>query len=406
MQRLFLDECRSHVLFILDCCHAAASITYAHARSLVESIVASGVLNLALFEGKDSFTTHLAETLKECLANEEPVFVPRLCTMVADRLRSTQWKFEESKRVTPHHLVYHNTGRSILLGPLDPSVGDRAAGSFLGYAATVKAIPVQPTNEQNIRSKVEIQSAGRSSIPSSSATGDQPSSIIKTGEAVSDEHLVSVVLSGSQLQQHMTSSEDKLPVTSAHSKKFQPRPSPPSKELREDHSIQPGSSIKGGPGKTRMETTEHNDSLSKKLTTGDQGRQNSYELFRDIDGNIRWVFNVKTGSESGPEDAQGPLGFVLFGRLLARRQAAGVGLNGRDGQALGRGGGFGFADAQGPFELGLVGRLLAGRQTAGVGLKGRDGQALGGRDGLDSLNLLPTHLLTTNFPYIFTYGIC
>lgn len=111
-----MDDCESHVLFLLDCGHAGSSVSYIHAISTVEAIVASGVGNMTPPRGKDSFTAHLTEVLKELLAEEEWVTVGRLCTMITDRLRSTIWSLEDSRRVSPHHLVFSNAKQNIVLG--------------------------------------------------------------------------------------------------------------------------------------------------------------------------------------------------------------------------------------------------------------------------------------------------
>ena len=79
---------------------------------------------------------------------------------------------------------------------------------------------------------------------------------------------------------------------------------------------------------------------------------------------------------------EGHSGCGQLGRLLAGRQAGGVGIGRQDGQALGRGhGSAALQHARGPFGLGQLRRLLAGRQAGGVGLGRQDGQALGRGDG-------------------------
>jgi hypothetical protein len=81
--------------------------------------------------------------------------------------------------------------------------------------------------------------------------------------------------------------------------------------------------------------------------------------------------------ERGVADSRGPFGLGQLSRLPTRRQAAGVRLTRRDGQALGRCDGSGAADARGPLELGQLSRLLTRRQAAALRLTRKDGQALG-----------------------------
>ena len=64
-------------------------------------------------------------------------------------------------------------------------------------------------------------------------------------------------------------------------------------------------------------------------------------------------------------DARGPFGCRQRRGILAGRQAGGVGIVRRDGQAMGRGHGSGAAEARGPFECRQRRGILAGRQ-AGV----------------------------------------
>ncbi|CZR50573.1 uncharacterized protein PAC_00447 [Phialocephala subalpina] len=78
-------------------------------------------------------------------------------------------------------------------------------------------------------------------------------------------------------------------------------------------------------------------------------------------------------------DAQGAQRHGLLSSLLARLEAAGVGVGGQDGAALGRGHWRAAADAQGAQRLGLLSSLLARLEAAGVGVGvgGQDGAALG-----------------------------
>ena len=86
---------------------------------------------------------------------------------------------------------------------------------------------------------------------------------------------------------------------------------------------------------------------------------------------------VGPGHGGGAADARGPLGLGHGRRVLAGRQAAGVGVQRQHGQAVGPGHGGGAADARGP--LGLRSAPSRSRRTASCWRRhrGRDGQAVG-----------------------------
>jgi hypothetical protein len=122
LQGLFLDECDSCVLFLLDCCFAASAVQYTHGNSVVEAIVAAGVDRVAPLQGTDSFTRFLRETLRECRTKEETgIYSARLCSLISAKLNQTDSNMEKgtSRRVTPHHLVFSNRPSMIYLHPLD-----------------------------------------------------------------------------------------------------------------------------------------------------------------------------------------------------------------------------------------------------------------------------------------------
>jgi hypothetical protein len=129
LQSLFINECRSHVLFLLDCCFAASSVQYTDATNTVEAIVASGFEGVAPLRGEHSFTTFLALELGDCRAKRQAIYANRLTSLVAARLNQTEWveAGRRSRRSTPHHLVFSNSGESILVSAHDrPAVLPRA----------------------------------------------------------------------------------------------------------------------------------------------------------------------------------------------------------------------------------------------------------------------------------------
>ena len=121
LQSLFLDECQSHVLFLLDCCFAASVVQYTDGSSMVEAIVAAGFNRVAPLQGKDSFTRFLTEVLKECRNDHKAVYTNRLCSLVSSRMNQTDSRIERgtSRRVTPHHLFFSNSPSKIKLYPMN-----------------------------------------------------------------------------------------------------------------------------------------------------------------------------------------------------------------------------------------------------------------------------------------------
>ena len=132
LQSLFLDESKSHVLFLLDCCFAASAVQFTHGRSVVEAIVAVGFDKVAPLQGKDSFTKFLTDVLKHNRVNQTGTYASRLCALVAAGLNQTRARIGgkgSERRVTPHHLVYSNRPSTIFLYPLSSEevVVDNAA---------------------------------------------------------------------------------------------------------------------------------------------------------------------------------------------------------------------------------------------------------------------------------------
>lgn len=120
LQSLFLDDCDSHVLFLLDCCFAASSVLSTNGASTVEAIVAAGFESVAPLRGKDSFTTFLAAALKESRNDKLRVFASRLCARICAKLNQTERMSERGggRRVTPHHIPFSNTPERIVIGAL------------------------------------------------------------------------------------------------------------------------------------------------------------------------------------------------------------------------------------------------------------------------------------------------
>lgn len=114
-----MNDCSSHVLFLLDCSFGTACVRYTDSTSTVEAIVASATV--APLRGKDSFTMFLRDTLKECRElNEGPIYAARLCTKIQSMLFLTEWrgKDRQSSRASPSHHVFSNAPASISIGVL------------------------------------------------------------------------------------------------------------------------------------------------------------------------------------------------------------------------------------------------------------------------------------------------
>lgn len=117
---MFINECSAYVLFVLDCCYAAALVQSQDGSSILEAIVASGFGNVAPLHGNDSFTMNLITTLAQCRANMQPVTAARLCGKVTSRLNSTEMlAYGTSKRTTPHHIVYSSKKEMIIMELLE-----------------------------------------------------------------------------------------------------------------------------------------------------------------------------------------------------------------------------------------------------------------------------------------------
>jgi hypothetical protein len=85
----------------------------------------------------------------------------------------------------------------------------------------------------------------------------------------------------------------------------------------------------------------------------------------------------RTKLECCPADARGAQRLGHVSRLLARLEAAGVGVTRQDSTDLGRGYGHATVDARGAQRLGQLSRLLARLEAAGVGVTRRDSTDLG-----------------------------
>lgn len=119
LQGLFLDECRSDVLFVLDCCYSAAAAEYTHATSTVEAMVATGFEGVAPLRGEHSFTMFLVSVLKSRREEDKATFADALCRMVAAKLNRTDMKGAlETTRSTPRHLPFANKKEKIIIGEI------------------------------------------------------------------------------------------------------------------------------------------------------------------------------------------------------------------------------------------------------------------------------------------------
>lgn len=133
LQAVFLTSCKSHVLFLLDCCFAASSAQYKDAESTVEAIVASGFESVAPLQGKDSFTTFLRAALRECRTNNERIYAGRLCSRVCASLNLERRILEHGggRRVTPFHITFSNSEHRIMMCPLPKASNDPVTRQFL-----------------------------------------------------------------------------------------------------------------------------------------------------------------------------------------------------------------------------------------------------------------------------------
>ena len=117
LQSLFLDDCLSHVLFLLDCCYAGSSARITDSTSKVEAIAAAGFEQVAPLRGSDSFTTFLTRVLKEIRNDEKTIVASVLARRISALLNSTDVARKDS-RVTPRHFPLHNGKWFIEIGPL------------------------------------------------------------------------------------------------------------------------------------------------------------------------------------------------------------------------------------------------------------------------------------------------
>ena len=107
---LFVHECDSPVVFLLDCCHAGASVHREQSSSTVVTLAATGFHDVAPVRGKDSFTTFLTEALKRVRGNQEDVTVAYLKTLISADLNNTDKLNSRgiSRRVTPDYITFSN----------------------------------------------------------------------------------------------------------------------------------------------------------------------------------------------------------------------------------------------------------------------------------------------------------
>jgi hypothetical protein len=123
LQALFLDECKSSVLFVLDCCFAGSAAQLTECSSNVEAIFVVGSEGVAPLRGKDSFTRFLTDSLKYYRSQSQGIYAAWLCSVVSATLNKTEHRVETgtSDRVTPWHTAFKNRPATIYLCPLLPT---------------------------------------------------------------------------------------------------------------------------------------------------------------------------------------------------------------------------------------------------------------------------------------------
>ncbi|RDW83049.1 hypothetical protein BP5796_04540 [Coleophoma crateriformis] len=152
LQQLLLSGCKSHVLLLLDCCNAAASIEDASSASVVEVTTSTGFENLAPLQSTNSFTAHLVLTLEDLLVRQTPVPASVLCKKVTARLKA-RWLGRDAneRRVTPHHFALHDDVKSgkVVIARLEPSDESEVLAHELGASLTLDRVDdVQSTETE------------------------------------------------------------------------------------------------------------------------------------------------------------------------------------------------------------------------------------------------------------------
>ncbi|KAH7010882.1 uncharacterized protein B0I36DRAFT_56897 [Microdochium trichocladiopsis] len=171
LQSLFLDDCHSHVLFLLDCCFAASSVLSTDGASTVEAIVASGFESVAPLREKDSFTTFLTAALKESRNEEQPVFVGRLCSRISAKLNRTERisEREGGRRVTPFHIDFANTPERIVIGTLPDGAETPASTEEKHQLATPLRTVLEEAPESQYQPNPEKAKLHTNTLPDLSA---------------------------------------------------------------------------------------------------------------------------------------------------------------------------------------------------------------------------------------------
>ncbi|OIW26652.1 hypothetical protein CONLIGDRAFT_482534 [Coniochaeta ligniaria NRRL 30616] len=110
LQTLFLHECASPVLFLLDCCYAGASVHREQSSSTVVALAATGFHDVAPVRGKDSFTTFLTRALKAERDHGRSVHVAYLKTLISAMLNNPDMLDVRGprRRVTPDYFPFSN----------------------------------------------------------------------------------------------------------------------------------------------------------------------------------------------------------------------------------------------------------------------------------------------------------
>jgi hypothetical protein len=155
LQALLLDECKSSVLFVLDCCFAGSAAQLTECSSNVKAIFAVGFEGVAPLQGKDSFTRFLTDSLNYYRARSQGIYAAWLCSVVSVTLNKTEHRVETGKshRVTPWHTAFKNRPATIFLCPLLPTSSTQEVD--VNY-------PTSPTIEKLVNVSTEITELGRS----------------------------------------------------------------------------------------------------------------------------------------------------------------------------------------------------------------------------------------------------
>ncbi|KAK3389258.1 hypothetical protein B0H63DRAFT_537059 [Podospora didyma] len=120
LQTLFLLDCTSPVLFLIDCCYAGAVAHFHRSSNMAEALVATGFHDVAPVRAKDSFTVLTKALYKERELGRE-LHIPYLKTLVSAMLNNASLLDArgDNRRVTPDYLSFTREARFITLRVLE-----------------------------------------------------------------------------------------------------------------------------------------------------------------------------------------------------------------------------------------------------------------------------------------------